>query len=72
VGEWRIEQLGRADVREDIDCGKPSLNEFLYVLVSQYEKTGVSVVFSKKPAVSVVFSGEKTTDTGFFPGGKDN
>jgi GNAT superfamily N-acetyltransferase len=38
VGEWRIERLDRAHVREGFDCGKPSLDDFLRALVSQYEK----------------------------------
>jgi GNAT superfamily N-acetyltransferase len=38
VGDWRIERLDRGQVREGFDCGKPSLNEFLHALVSQYEK----------------------------------
>jgi GNAT superfamily N-acetyltransferase len=38
VGDWRIERLDRRHVREGFDCGKPSLNDFLHVLVSQYEK----------------------------------
>jgi GNAT superfamily N-acetyltransferase len=38
VGEWRIEQLESEHVREGFDCGKPSLNDFLHALVSQYEK----------------------------------
>jgi GNAT superfamily N-acetyltransferase len=38
VAEWRIERLGRGHLRESFDCGKPSLNDFLHALVSQYEK----------------------------------
>jgi GNAT superfamily N-acetyltransferase len=38
VGDWRIERLDRAHVREGFDCGKPSLNDFFYSLVGQYEK----------------------------------
>jgi GNAT superfamily N-acetyltransferase len=38
VSEWRIERLDRRHVREGFDCGKPSLNDFLDALVSQYEK----------------------------------
>jgi len=38
VGEWRIERLDRGYMREGFDCGKPSLNDFLRGLVSQYEK----------------------------------
>jgi GNAT superfamily N-acetyltransferase len=38
VGEWRIERLAPGHVREGFDCGKPSLNDFLLSLVSQYEK----------------------------------
>jgi GNAT superfamily N-acetyltransferase len=38
VDKWRIERLDRGHVREGFDCGKPSLNDFLHALVSQYEK----------------------------------
>jgi GNAT superfamily N-acetyltransferase len=38
VGEWRIDRLDHGHVREGFDCGKPSLNDFLHGLVSQYEK----------------------------------
>jgi len=38
VDEWRIERLDRSHVREGFDCGKPSLNDFIHALVSQYEK----------------------------------
>jgi predicted N-acetyltransferase YhbS len=38
VGEWRIERLDRDHAREGFECGKPSLNDFLHALVSQYEK----------------------------------
>ncbi len=38
MGEWRIEQLGHGHARDGFDCGKPSLNDFLHALVSQYEK----------------------------------
>ena len=38
MGEWRIERLDRGHVREGFDCGKASLNDFIHVLVSQYER----------------------------------
>ena len=38
MGEWRLERLDHGHVREAFDCGKPSLNDFLHTLVSQYEK----------------------------------
>jgi GNAT superfamily N-acetyltransferase len=38
VSDWRIERLDRGHEREGFDCGKPSLNNFLHVLISQYEK----------------------------------
>jgi predicted N-acetyltransferase YhbS len=38
VGEWRIERLDHGHVREAFNCGKPSLNDFLHSLVSQYER----------------------------------
>lgn len=41
MDEWRIERLDRTHLRKGFDCGKPSLNDFLHVLVSQYEKRGL-------------------------------
>jgi GNAT superfamily N-acetyltransferase len=38
VAEWRIERLDRGHLRQGFDCGNPSLNDFLHVLVGQYEK----------------------------------
>ena len=32
------ERLGQGHLREAFNCGKPSLNDFLHSLVSQYEK----------------------------------
>jgi predicted GNAT family N-acyltransferase len=38
VDKWRIERLDRGHERQGFDCGKPSLNDFLHTLVSQYER----------------------------------
>ncbi|RUL83510.1 GNAT family N-acetyltransferase [Tautonia sociabilis] len=38
MAEWRIVRLSRTHVRQGFDCGKPTLDEFLHRLVSQYEK----------------------------------
>jgi GNAT superfamily N-acetyltransferase len=38
MADWRIERLERAHVRDAFSCGKPSLDEFIHRLVSQYEK----------------------------------
>lgn len=38
MDEWRIEHLDRAHRRDDFDCGKPPLNDFLRVLAGQHEK----------------------------------
>jgi predicted N-acetyltransferase YhbS len=38
VVEWRIERLRSEHVRQGFNCGKPSLNDFIRLLVSQYEK----------------------------------
>jgi CelD/BcsL family acetyltransferase involved in cellulose biosynthesis len=38
MDDWRIERLERTHVRDQFDCGKPSLDDFLRTLVSQYEK----------------------------------
>ncbi len=45
MGEWRIERLDRGHVRDGFDCGKPSLNDFLHALVSQYEKRDLGRTF---------------------------
>jgi GNAT superfamily N-acetyltransferase len=45
VGEWRIERLDRAHVREGFHCGKPSLDGFLHSLVSQYEKRNLGRIY---------------------------
>ena len=38
MDEWQVERLDRGHVRESFDCGRRPLNDFLQVLVSQYEK----------------------------------
>jgi len=38
MSEWRIERLERSHDRHNFTCGKPSLDEFIRRLVSQYEK----------------------------------
>ncbi len=38
MGDWHIERLERAHVRDAFSCGKPPLDEFIRRLVSQYEK----------------------------------
>jgi ribosomal protein S18 acetylase RimI-like enzyme len=38
MDDVRIEPLGRPHVRDQFDCGQPSLDDFLRVLVTQYEK----------------------------------
>jgi GNAT superfamily N-acetyltransferase len=49
VGEWRIERLDHRHVREGFDCGKPSLNDFLHALVSQYEKRNLGRTYVALP-----------------------
>jgi GNAT superfamily N-acetyltransferase len=36
--DWRIERLDRSHERGEFTCGKPPLDDFLRVLVNQYEK----------------------------------
>jgi ribosomal protein S18 acetylase RimI-like enzyme len=38
MDDWRIERLDRTHIRDQFDCGKPALDDFLRTLVSQYEK----------------------------------
>jgi len=38
MADWSIERLDRSHDRTSFACGKPSLDEFLIRLVSQYEK----------------------------------
>ncbi len=38
MGDWTIERLGRAHARGEFACGKAPLDDFIRVLVSQYEK----------------------------------
>ena len=38
MDEWRIEPLNRTHKREEFDCGKPSLDDFIRARASQYEK----------------------------------
>lgn len=38
MDEWRIERLNQGHLRQDFDCGKPPLNDFVHSLVGQHEK----------------------------------
>jgi GNAT superfamily N-acetyltransferase len=38
MNDWRIERLDRTHVRDQFDCGKARLDDFVRTLVSQYEK----------------------------------
>jgi GNAT superfamily N-acetyltransferase len=38
MNDWRLERLDRAHIRDQFDCGKPALDDFVRTLVSQYEK----------------------------------
>jgi predicted N-acetyltransferase YhbS len=49
VGEWRIERLDHGHMREGFDCGKPSLNDFLHGLGSQYEKRNLGRTYVALP-----------------------
>ncbi len=49
MGEWRIERLDHGHEREGFDCGKPSLNDFLHSLVSQYEKRNLGRTYVAVP-----------------------
>jgi GNAT superfamily N-acetyltransferase len=59
VGDWRIERLDRGHVREGFDCGKPSLNDFLRALGSQYEKRSLGRTY-------VAFQGEDRRVLGYY------
>jgi GNAT superfamily N-acetyltransferase len=38
VAEWQIERLGKSHERGEFSCGKPPLDDFLRLRVTQYEK----------------------------------
>ena len=38
MAEWRIERLGPSHERGSFACGKPQLDDFIRLLVSQYDK----------------------------------
>ena len=59
MGEWRIERLGHGHEREGFDCGKPSLNDFIHALVSQYEKRNLGRTY-------VVLEGEDRRVFGYY------
>jgi GNAT superfamily N-acetyltransferase len=46
-------------MREGFDCGKPSLNDFLHALVSQYEKRNLGRTY-------VAFKGEQRRVLGYY------
>ncbi len=49
MDEWRVERLDRGHVREGFDCGMRPLNDFLQVLVSQYEKRNLGRTYVAVP-----------------------
>jgi len=38
MDNWRLERLDRTHIRDQFDCGKPALDDFVRTLVSQYER----------------------------------
>jgi GNAT superfamily N-acetyltransferase len=38
MDDWRIERIERTHIRDQFECGKPPLDDFVRTLVSQYEK----------------------------------
>ncbi len=59
MAEWRIERLGREHARDGFDCGKPTLDEFLRALVSQYEKRNLGRTY-------VAFRGDAARVLGYY------
>ena len=64
MDEWRIERLNRGHVREGFDCGKRPLNDFLQVLVSQYEKRNFGRTYVAVPGDDQRFLGYYTLASG--------
>jgi GNAT superfamily N-acetyltransferase len=64
VGEWRIERLDAGHVRGGFDCGKPTLNDFLHKLVSQYEKRDLGRTFVALEAIDQRVVGYYTLASG--------
>ena len=59
MDDWRIEPLDRTHKREEFDCGKPSLDDFIRARANQYEKrhlgrTYVAVKVGRPPGARVL------------------
>jgi GNAT superfamily N-acetyltransferase len=67
VIEWRIERLTKAHVRAGFRCGKPSLDEFLQALVSQYEKRNLGRTYVAMRAEEKRVYGYYTLASGSLP-----
>jgi GNAT superfamily N-acetyltransferase len=41
MNDWQIERIERSHIRNQFNCGKPTLDDFIRTLVNQYEKRGL-------------------------------
>lgn len=72
MDDWRVEQLNDTHERKSFDCGKPSLDDFIKSLVSQYEKrnlgrTYVAVAPNQKRIVGYYTLASCAIDTRSLP-----
>lgn len=70
--EWRIERFDRGHERQGFDCGKPTLDDFIHSLVSQYEKrnlgrTYVALPQGEKRVLGYYTLASGAIDTGSLP-----
>jgi GNAT superfamily N-acetyltransferase len=67
MAEWRIARLTKAHERAEFRCGRPSLDEFLQALVSQYKKRNLGRTYVATRAEEKRVYGYYTLASGSLP-----
>jgi GNAT superfamily N-acetyltransferase len=66
MGEWVIEQFTSEHVRTEFSCGTPLLDNFLRLLVSQYERRGLGRTYVARKPQDMRVAGFYTLAAGSF------
>jgi len=64
MAEWVIAPLGPDHARDEFDCGKPPLNEFLRTLAGQYERKEIGRTYVLSPTGERTVAGYYTLAAG--------
>jgi GNAT superfamily N-acetyltransferase len=64
MDDWRIERLARSHIRDQFDCGKSPLGDFIRALVSQYEKRNLGRTYVATLAANPLVLGYYTIASG--------